>query len=262
MPNAAFEPDGPHCFVPTETAVGPWDPRLVHGAALAALFAGRLTPSEGTLARLTVEISAPVPLAPLEWSCTAPAGGSRVQRQRAAVSVEGREVASATSVVVRRTDLDLPAEVLDRPSPFPPAEAPVLDEPNREAGERIGWTSFDSTAMATRWSEVEDDSRMHQWIGLLAPIVAGEPPFGTELAVIAADYAQGAIHRLLDFRDWSFRNAELTVHLSRVPVRPWVGVRSDALVQPVGAGFSSSDLFDQQGPFGRSAAVVVVEPRG
>lgn len=261
MTAAAFEPDGPHRFVPTETAVGPWDPRLVHGAALAALFAGRLTPTEGTLARLTVELSAPVPHGPLDWSCTAPAGGSRVQRQRGAVSVDGREVASATSVVVRRTDLNLPAEVLDRPSPFDPGEAPALDEPNRQAGELIGWPCFDSTAVSVQAMPAAGDHRLHQWIGLLVPIVAGEPLLRTEVAAVAADYAQSAIHRRLSFSEWSFRNAELTVHLARTPVGRWVGLRAEGLVQPVGAGFNTSDLYDHDGPFGRSAAVVVVEPR-
>ena len=63
---ALFVPDGDHTFVPTTGAVGPWNRDVLHGAAVAALFAGRLTPTDRLLGRLTVELLAPVPFAPLQ----------------------------------------------------------------------------------------------------------------------------------------------------------------------------------------------------
>ena len=62
--DALFETDGHGRFSPTVAATGPWDRGLVHGAALAALFANRLRRDDRTLARLVVELSAPVPMAP------------------------------------------------------------------------------------------------------------------------------------------------------------------------------------------------------
>ena len=79
---ALFRTDGASTFVPTPAAVGPWDPHIVHGAAVAALLAGRLASDGRTLARLTVELLAPVPLAPLTFERSASRGGSRVERQR------------------------------------------------------------------------------------------------------------------------------------------------------------------------------------
>ena len=35
-----FRADGPSTYVPTAAATGPWDRRVIHGAAVAALFAG------------------------------------------------------------------------------------------------------------------------------------------------------------------------------------------------------------------------------
>ena len=67
--------------------------------------------------------------------------------------------------------------------------------------------------------------------------------------------------RHLPMSEWSYRNAELTLHLAREPVGPWIGMRSEALVQPVGAGWNAADLFDAQGRVGRSAATLVVERR-
>jgi hypothetical protein len=242
-------------------AVGPWDRRIVHGAAVAALFAGRLEPPDGTLARLTIELLRPVPMAPLVVTRKEAGGGSRVQRWDAVATSDGREVAAARAVVVRRTDLDLPPEVLDHPSPFDPTAAPPLDEPNRAAEEIIGWPSFDSRAIVFDRFRVEGDDRIHQWIRVLTTVIEGTELSGAEVAVVAADYAQSAVFRHLPMSEWSYRNAELTVHLARAPVGPWIGMRSEALVQPVGAGWNAADLFDAHGRVGRSAATLVVERR-
>lgn len=259
--DALFLPEGAHTFVPTSGAVGPWDAGIVHGAAVVALLAGRLTPDEGTLARLTVDFLAPVPMGPLDLVVIDLGGGRRAQRRRAVLSHEGREVAAAEGVVVRPTELDLPEKALGHPTPFDPATAPPLDEPNRAAAETVGHESFDSESIVFVPLRVEGDRRVHAWISLVLPVVAGTDLLGTEVAAVAADYGQSAVSRQLPFAEWSFRNAEQTIHLSRAPVGTWVGLRSEAVVQPAGAGFSSADLFDAGGWVGRSSAAVVVERR-
>jgi hypothetical protein len=265
MPEEAlFRHPDPSTYVPTDAAVGAWDRHIVHGAAVTALFAGRLTPrdpQEATLARLTVDFLAPVPQEPLTLECGAPSGGSRVARRHAALEHEGRLVATATAVHVRRTEVDLPPEALDQPSPFDPAAVPALDEPHREAEEMVGWPSFDSRSMVMQWLKVPGDRRPHQWVGLAVPVVEGTDLLGTEVVAVAADYGQTAVSRQLPYASWSFRNAEVTIHLSRPPQGTWVGLRSECVAQPVGAGFNSADLFDAGGRLGRSSAAIVVERR-
>ena len=258
---ALFQPQQPSSFLPTSAAVGPWDPRYVHGAAVAALFANQLASTDHTLARLTIEILAPVPVALLHLDKGELAGGSRVKRQDAVLSTEGRTVASARSVVVRRTTIELPEKALLHPSPFDPAAVPELVEPNRMAQETVGWESFDSRSVIVGQMRVEGDERTHQWISLAVPVVEGTRIQATEIAVVAADYSQAAVHRLLPIGSWSFRNAELTVHLAREPVGSWVGMRCECVVQPVGTGFNAADLYDVDGRMGRSAATLVVEHR-
>jgi len=170
-------------------------------------------------------------------------------------------VATAKAVVVRRGALDLPKEALVHDSPFDPAAVPELVEPNRKAQETVGWESFDSTSVIVRQMRVEGDDRTHQWISLAVPVVEGTEIRAMEIAVVAADYSQAAVSRMLPFRSWSFRNAELTVHLAREPVGSWVGMRCECLVQPVGTGFNAADLYDANGRMGRSAATLVVEHR-
>jgi hypothetical protein len=260
--DALFRPTAPSTFVPTTAAVGPWDPDIVHGAAVSALFAGRLTPPEATLARLTIDFVSVVPLAPLTLALSEPSGGARVQRQEAELSCDGKVVAVGRSVLVRRGELDLPDKALDHDSPFAGAEVPALAEPNRAAAETVGRDSFDSSSLIIDYLKVEGDRRVHQWIALALPVVEGTELQGTEIAAVAADYAQSAVHRQLPFGDWSFRNTELTLHLAREPVGSWIGARCESVVQPAGAGFNTADLFDADGRVGRSAAALVVERRG
>lgn len=258
---ALFVPDGDGRYVPTSYAVGPWDHAVVHGAPVIALLAGRLAPAEHTLVRLTVDFLAPVPMAPLALTRTGPEGGKRVQREHAVLTADGREVAVAHAVLVRQGEVELPEKARRHTSPFDPVAAPALDEPNRAAAEMVGWDSFDSASMVIEFVRVEGDRRVHAWINLVVPVVEGEPLRGVELAAVAADYGQSAVSRQLPFGEWSFRNGEQTLHLSREPVGGWIGMRSDALVQPVGAGFNTADLFDAEGWVGRSAAALVVEHR-
>ncbi|MCB1015776.1 MAG: thioesterase family protein [Acidimicrobiales bacterium] len=260
--DALFLPDGDGTYVPTAAAVGPWDAGIVHGAAVVALLAGRLTPAEGTMARVTVDFLRPVPMGPLDLALTDLGGGSRAQRRRAVLARQGREVAAAEAVVLRPGELDLPERARAHPTPFDPAAAPPLDEPNRAAAEIVGHESYDSESVVFVALRVEGDRRVHAWISLVLPVVAGTELQGTEVAAAAADYGQSAVSRQLPFAEWSFRNTEQTIHLARAPVGPWVGLRSEALVQPVGAGFSSADLFDAGGWVGRSTAAIVVERRG
>lgn len=258
---AMFRPTGPNTFVPADAATGSWDPGLVHGAALAALLAGRLKPDTGTVARFGIDFLAPVPMDELTLELVEEGGGSRVQRRRALVSARGRVVATGNALIVREGELDLPDKAFDHPSPFKPEAVPTLTEPHPTASSVVGWESFVTLGAAIELHRVPDDRRTHQWIALTVPVVEGVEPLGIELAAAAADFAQSAVHRQLHFNDWSYRNADLTIHLSREPVGSWIGLRSEAVVQPVGAGFNAADLFDAGGRLARSASTLVVESR-
>ena len=263
---ALFRRAGPEGYLPTELAIGPWDPSILHGAAIAALLAGRLNPdseTDATLARLTVEILAPVPISPLRLTLADGTVGSRVRRRTAVLSRadDGRPVASASAVLVRRREVELPVGALDAETPFSPEAAPDLGEADHEVAERVGWKGFDSRSVVLKWHPNSADRRTHLWVGLLVPVVEGAQRSAVEIAAVGADFSQSAVNRVLPFRSWSFRNAEITLHLARPPVGQWIGVRSEALLGDVGTGFSSSDLFDRRGRVARSAATLVVEPR-
>lgn len=259
---ALFLPDGDATFVPTVGAIGPWSPDVLHGAAVAALFAGRLTPEDRTLGRLTVELLGPVPLAPLRLELGDVEGGRRVQRQQAVLTVDGRRVASATSVTVVQTELDMPADALAHDDPFSDVPIPDLSRVPPGLADVIGWENFHSTAVATKRLRLADDpTNSHQWVALTIPVVAGTAIRGTEIAAAAADFASEAMHRRLPFTQWSFMNTDLTLHLARPPIGTWIGMNTSAVIQGVGTGIASTQLFDAAGRVGQSVSTLVVERR-
>jgi hypothetical protein len=248
-------------FVPTAAALGPWSKSALHGGAVSALLAGQLSIPDRTLARLTVELLEPVPLAPLTLDIGEPSGGKRVQRQEAALSCDGRTVAIGRSVTIRQSDLQLPAAALAQSTPFDPAAAPKLDHPRSHAAAVVGWAYFDSMSVAVEVMPVPGVTGVHQWIRLLLPVVEGTPIRGVELAAVAADGAQLAAGYRLPYRDWTFLNSEVTMHLSREPVGQWVAIHSDAVVQKTGAGFNVAEIYDCCGRLGQSASAIVIQPR-
>jgi hypothetical protein len=183
-------------------------------------------------------------------------------RQSAVLRSGGEVYASASITRMRRADLSLPDGANEHPLVFDPAAVPDLTEPNRHAAEVIGWSSFDSLSMATRWERGEMRPGPRKlWLRLLLPIVAGEEPTGTQRAVAAADYGTGGTYARLPFAEWSYLNADLTVSLSRAPVGEWIGMHTDGIVQGTGTGLSVGQLHDRDGRVGQSAQSLLIEPR-
>jgi acyl-CoA thioesterase len=79
-------------------------------------------------------------------------------------------------------------------------------------------------------------------------------------AVVAADFCNGT-SAALDFREWTFINADLTVNFARQPAGAWILLDAESWVGPDGAGIASARLADQSGYFGRAIQSLVIEKR-
>ncbi|HEX2058005.1 MAG TPA: acyl-CoA thioesterase domain-containing protein, partial [Actinomycetota bacterium] len=103
-----FRSDG-DLFVPTGHARGPWDPRMQHGGAPAALMVRameRLAP-EMQLVRLTFDFLGTVPLQPVRVEAEIWRPGRRMQLARASIALEdGRELCRAGAMLLHRQALD------------------------------------------------------------------------------------------------------------------------------------------------------------
>jgi hypothetical protein len=98
------------------------------------------------------------------------------------------------------------------------------------------------------------------WLRITRPLVAGRQPSPLQRAVVTADFGNG-VSRLLHTRDWVFMNADLTVHLFRMPVGEWVALRAESWYDRSGRGVAASTLYDTAGPIGRGTQTLFLDRR-
>ena len=79
-------------------------------------------------------------------------------------------------------------------------------------------------------------------------------------AVVVADFCN-ATTATLDFRQWTFINAGLSVHFARQPAGAWILLDGESWIGPDGAGLAMARLADARGYFGRAVRSLVVEKR-
>jgi acyl-coenzyme A thioesterase PaaI-like protein len=255
-------------YEPTEHARGPWDPGALHGGAPAALIATAFEriPLEGTgepgaelpIARLIFEFLRPIPFAPLELSTRVVRAGKRVQELAAELRAGEETICRASALRVQAVPTDLPPGTLPEQQPMQPPKQgkgiPFALNPE-------GGASFASTAMEMRWfSDPWTLGPGLVWMRLVHPLLPGEPPSALARLAATADFANG-VSAALPFEEYLFINADLTIHLTRLPKGEWIGLDARTLLHEGGTGLSESVLHDESGPVGRAFQTLVVQPR-
>jgi hypothetical protein len=66
---------------------------------------------------------------------------------------------------------------------------------------------------------------------------------------------------VLDFRQWTFINGDLTVSLAREPVGEWILLDAETWAGPDSVGLAAARLADREGYFGRAAQSVLFDKR-
>lgn len=256
---ALFLRDG-DTFVPTEYALGPWSPDSLHGGPPAALlvraFERHDTDEPKLLARLTVEILRPVPLAPLCVRVRTARPGKRVELLEATLADDERELCRATAWRIREEDVALSGPVAEEAAPpLPVAEGRMTQ------GE-WPWRAFHQDGVEMRYSvgTFEEPGPAAAWIRLRVPVVEGEAPSGMQRLAAAADFGNGISHALPMDR-YLFINPDLTVYAYRQPVGEWMLLDSRTHHGPTGTGMAESALYDVGGRVGRSVQSLLLDHR-
>ena len=240
-------------------AARPWDPRMQHGAAPATLVvwaAERIaTRAEMRIARVTIDLMRPVPLAPLTFESEVLREGQKIQLCAVRLKADGVLVVAATVLKVRRLSLPLPADLPEEMVTLPgPDEVPV--DP----------AQFSNSAFVTGMSLRSARGKFGVpgpgaiWYRVDRPLVEGSSVSQAMRAVAAADFANGT-SAALDFRHWTFLNADLTVNMAREPVGEWILPDGESWIGPDGAGLAMMRLADERGYFGRAVQSLVIEKR-
>jgi hypothetical protein len=76
--------------------------------------------------------------------------------------------------------------------------------------------------------------------------------------VAAADFGNG-VSAIARFGEMTFINADLTVHLHRLPAGEWVCLDSRTTLGTEGVGLAESVLYDEKGVIGRSLQSLLLD---
>lgn len=241
-------------------AGGPWDPKMQHGSAPSALITALAEAVPTTVpmrvARLTVDLMRPVPVAPLEVKTEILREGRKIQLCNIDLIADGKLCVRGTVLRIRREPHVLPDGIADEPVTLPRpeqghlAQGKITENPFMACLKiSVVKGGFNRPGPGAIWFRVE------------RPIIEGQPTSPAMRAVVAADFCNGT-SSVLDFRAWTFINGDLSVSLARDPVDDWVLLDATTWLGPDGSGIAAAMLGDSKGYFGRAAQSILIEPRG
>lgn len=243
-------------FILTGEARGPWSDDAAHGGAPAALLAraaaeaGR--PDSLRLAGLAVTFFGPVPLGEISIRSRVVKPGHRQRVVLLHLFGRDRVLMEARAVLLRRGNVPLPPRM-----PGPEEAGPLGEVGHGRAIDHSRWAGGDgpafhrtaNTVHAVEGGPDRCEPLGSAWFRLDAALIEGESTGGIERAVATSDFGNGIAHPV-PFGEYLFVNCDLNVSLLRDPVGEWIGIRARTSFDPGGAGMTSSDLFDREGPVG------------
>jgi hypothetical protein len=256
--DAIYRIDG-NRVVTSPDAAGPWDSSMQHGSAPAALVVWAAeaipTPQPMAVARVTIDLMRPVPVAPLTLETEILREGRKIQLCAVRLRAENVIVVVATVLKIKTQALALPPDAIN-----PAVELPGPDQSREEQ------PSFSTSPFVAGISMRAARGRFGVpgpgaiWYRVDRPLVEGSSVSQVMRAVVAADFCNGT-SAVLDFRQWTFINADLTVSFARQPVGTWILLDAESWIGPDGAGLAMARLADSQGYFGRAVQSLVIEKR-
>ncbi|MEH3048543.1 thioesterase family protein [Sphingomonas adhaesiva] len=245
----------------TRFAAGPWNPDLQHGGAPSALvvWAAEQVPAAAPMrvARVTVELLRPVPVGALDIATDVLREGRKIQLVQVRLLAAGKEVTRAVVLRLRVDAVALPDDVA----------MPAVDSaPEDVADDGLGTGLIPGVTFAANF----DMKRIRGGFGQLGPgrvwfrqhraLVEGEPLSPAARAMAVADFSNG-IAPVLPFADWTFLNADLSVHFARLPEGEWIFSDAETWAAPDGTGLAMTRLADRRGYFARAVQSLLLERR-
>jgi hypothetical protein len=245
--------------VTSPNAAGPWDISMQHGSAPAALvvWAAEAIPAREPMriARVTIDLMRPVPVAPLTIETEILREGRKIQLCAVRLLSENVLVVGATILKIKTQALKLPSDVADLPVELPGPDLARAEQPDFSTSPFVSGISL--RAARGRFG-VPGPGAI--WYRVDRPLVEGSKVSQAMRAVVAADFCNGT-SAALDFRQWTFINADLTVSFARQPSGEWILLDAESWIGADGAGLAMARLADERGYFGRAVQSLVIEKR-
>lgn len=266
---AIFHRDGDH-YLPQGPARGPWGESL-HGGAPAALLTQALTELVAVpfpLARLTLDMFRPVPLAPLALTGTVLRQGKRLALAEMTLSAEGVPCARALGLFSAPSPLPEGA-VIPTPCPLPRGKGAVVETLAEIVASRVGRTlppgdGLHHHLLAEGFDGAVGGGRGAAWLSLPLTLTPEQPltPM-THLAALA-DFANGMSQRrvVVEGRNHGYINADISLHVLREPAPGALALVVDNHAELGGRAVISGQFFDGAGLVAQVVQSALVNPTG
>jgi hypothetical protein len=256
---AIFRPEGP-LFRATEHAGGPWSPEMLQGSATTALMTReveRLANASGfAVRRLTFDLRRPAGLRAFSLATDMLRDGRKAKTLQVRLLDGDVEIGRCTALLAAQGG----------ESPADPFSKQAGDDAPPETGSP-------PPAFAQKWSRyfqnvsvrliegaLEKPGPAAAWMRLDVPMVEGEANTPLLQAVQAADFASG-VGQIVDMREWTFINPEISLYFFRPPEGDWVLIRSRTRAGANGAGLTMASLSDRKGAFAEILQAMTFERR-
>lgn len=247
-------------YASSAATAGPWSPKTQHGgppAALIGLAMERHAPRPSfRIARITVELPRPVPVANLEVQVRTAHSGKRAELLEGTIMADGQPVLLARAWRMASSPDDTPS-LRDAVDLLP---LPAAPEPPRMTGAYMdGYVSamewrfghdrgFDATGPGAVWARQR------------IPLLSGTPDTPLTRALMLADSTWAVAFEL----DHAYRlviNTDVTLILHRDPASEWLCVRAATSASPRGSALAVGQLSDTLGDCGRVMQNLLVAVR-
>lgn len=266
-PHPLFHRDG-STWTPQTAAVGPWSPNQLHGGPVAALcvsIAEELLPGEQwATSRLTLDFVRPVPTQPLAVESRVRKKGRRVSLIEIEISAIGKSIATALVQRISMATVELPSLAgssveLDPPSDMPDDFLPVNFD--LATAEPPPFVRLATEMRTPRPEGIYSHQPTEAWVQVFADLTPGIPLSPSAAVAAAADYTNALGAPAIPGANMLFPNADLNVHLVRVPEDAWVRMSPVTSWQSHGIGHTRCDLWDRCGRLGTSTVTLALANR-
>lgn len=254
-----YEKNG-NVYTPSEHALGPWGPTALHGGATAGLMGHALELASDRddlqFARMTLDMFRPVPLSPLTVESRIVRDGKRIQIIETTVIAAGKEVAKGTGLKLKQTEIELPDGVTL-------ASDTLTDPEQLETMSMVGSTNQSNlppglhyNLQMKRISGFTAKGEGQAWFYMPLEVVKDKPTTPFVHMCMISDFGNGT-GQIYVKNSMGSINADISLHLHRIPTEKWIGFDSKTEMQLNGVGIILTKLYDTKGPIGHISQCVM-----
>ena len=263
---AVFIPQPDGTFIPTDISRSAWGNALVHGGPPAGLLARTIERDfhrpGWRVARLTVDLVRPVPVAPLRVVTRSVREGRRIHAVEASLFAGDTEVTRASAVILMESDppQPLPTDFHHHAGEIPPP--PTFEGEHLMGDEAVSFVGFHTTVRVD-WTDGDARTRTGArgaWMRFPHPLVEGEATSAFAHLASLSDFGN-ALGGFETEGGWGYINVDITLYLNRAPRGDWFHLYSVARPATTGHGVITTTVSDADGYLGQVVQATLANRR-